>query len=322
MSREAAACFSGPAVAFCLAVALSAQEARPPADGLQAVDGADGLAIQLAGRVIADYHFSHPQTHRPFYANLRTPGGIPVTRTFPPVAGVDPLDHAFMHPGVSLGFANISGVNFWHNNDGRVVHRRLVTRPAVAAGVLSFTVENQYVDAGGRSVCTEITHHVWSRTADGYLVGIDSRFSSDRDFYFGVKEEMGLALRVATSLAVKQGRGTIRSAAGGRNESGTWGIVDRWWDYAGPAGADWVGVQLMSAPGNPPVWAHARDYGLIVANPFPLDNQANQATRTLVQAGAEFRLRFGVRVHETPLAGNYDPVAAYEAFRQLVEKND
>jgi hypothetical protein len=34
-----------------------------------------------------------------------------------------------MHPGISMGFANFEGVNFWHNNEGVVVHENFMVVP-------------------------------------------------------------------------------------------------------------------------------------------------------------------------------------------------
>ena len=55
----------------------------------------------------------------------------------------------------------------------------------------------------------------------------------------------------------------------------------------------------MCHPGNfRESWMHARDYGLLAANPF--GRQAMQkggASKTLVEPGETFRLRYGVWIH-------------------------
>jgi hypothetical protein len=163
-------------------------------------------------------------------------------------------------------------------------------------------------------MCEEWTSYHLIPNKDGYLISINSRFSGDRPFSFGVKEEMGLGLRVASPITVKGGKGSILSATGGKNEKGTWGMIDRWWDYFGPLEGKSAGIQIMSGPGNPAVWAHSRDYGVLVANPFPVDRAGNRDKKVTVQPGESFRLKFGVQVHEHNARENYDPAKAHRRY--------
>ena len=54
----------------------------------------------------------------------------------------------------------------------------------------------------------------------GYLLTWDSTFSSDRSFYFGDQEEMGLGIRVATPIRVERGDGGSAPARGHRRGRG------------------------------------------------------------------------------------------------------
>jgi hypothetical protein len=62
------------------------------------------------------------------------------------------------------------------------------------------------------------------------------------------------------------------------------------------------------------MWAHSRDYGLLVANPFPVDVKENRNKTTVIEAGEPYRLRFGIQVHDTANRSNYDPKASYERY--------
>ena len=186
-----------------------------------------------------------------------------------------------MHPGLSLGFALVNDVNFWHNKEGSVVHEGLEKIEA-KGGESLFTATNRYLDDTGLEL--QGGHAYTQRKFDGYLLSLDIRLTASKS-EFGIKEEMGLALRAATPITVKHGKGSILSAAGGIDEEGTWGKVDRWWDYFGPIGGRNAGVQLMSAPDNPAVWSHSRDYGVLVANPFPVDNKANRGKKVNLARG-------------------------------------
>ena len=271
------------------------------------------LEIRFNGVEIASYYYNHPETQRPFFAHVKTPSGLQVTRNFPPIAGKDASDHGLMHPGIWMGFANLDEISFWHNNAGTVNHIEFPTEPR--AGVTaSFAVKNRYLAPDNRMMCEEWTSYHLIPNKDGYLISINSRFSGDRPFSFGVKEEMGLGLRVASPITVKGGKGSILSATGGKNEKGTWGMIDRWWDYFGPLEGKSAGIQIMSGPGNPAVWAHSRDYGVLVANPFPVDRAGNRDKKVTVQPGESFRLKFGVQVHEHNARENYDPAKAHRRY--------
>ena len=288
------------------------------AKGFHLVGREGSLDVHLDGRKVATYYFRHDQVKRPFFAHVATRDGTQVTRNFPPVKGKDPVDHADMHPGIWLGFANIDGLSFWHNKDGDVVHDGF--EGEIAAGDSArFVVKNRYVAAGGKVICNQRTEYRLARDAAGWLLAIDAAFSSDKSLAFGVKEEMGLGVRVATPIAVKGGTGSITSTAGGRDEKGTWGKVDSWWDYSGTIDGRRVGLLVMSGPGNPDVWAHSRDYGVLVANPFPVDTKDNQGKKTAVEPGRPFRLRFGVLVHDGPAKDAFDAKAAAKRYANLAK---
>lgn len=308
--------------------AVGAERQAPQADGFagKTRGGAGGfelactdnrVEIRFKGRDVASYYYSHEKVWRPFFANLKTPGGVPVTRNFPPKEG-DSDDHWDMHPGLSLGFAVLDGVNFWHNREGSVVHQRFEKIDA-GGDHASFTALNSYRDAQGNELCRETVSYTIRRNEPGFLLMIDTRLRASKPIFFGVKEEMGLAARMATPLTVKFGTGSIRNAAGGKDEKGTWGKVDQWWDYHGPSGGVDMGMQVMSAPGNPEVWSHSRDYGLLVANPFPVDIKENRGKKVEVAEGSELRLRFGVQIHEHAGRAAYDPAAAYRGYLETLE---
>jgi len=292
---------------------LAADDQTKEQPNFRVASGEDSLEFKLGEQSIANYYFRHDKVARPFFAHVRTPSGIQVTRNFPPIEETDPTDHPAMHPGIWLAFANINGVNFWHNNDGKVLYDGFETRPQSGAEV-RFTTRERYVDAKGKDVCRSVTRHELTAVPSGWMLSIDTALHSGDDLVFTVKEEMGLGMRVATPISVKAGNGSILNASGGKDEQGTWGKHDRWWDYYGAVDDRQVGMMLMSGPDNPPIWSHSRDYGLLVANPFPVDRPQNRDKQTVVKPGEAFRLRFAILVHETTARASIDREAIYERF--------
>lgn len=281
--------------------------ARPPVS----FDEKNGrLDIRIDGRPFATYVWADPSVLRPYFAHVRAPDGTQVTRSHPPVDGKDPADHAAMHPGLWLAFGDVGGADFWRNK-GTVRHVEFIEKPKVAEdGSGSFVAKNLYL-SGEKPVCEEVCRISVSVRPGGYLIDWDSAFTGPTDFSFGDQEEMGLGVRVATPLSVKNG-GQIRSSDGSQGEKQVWGKQADWCDYGGVVGGRPVGIALMPHPDNfRRCWFHARDYGLLVANPFGR-NAFTKGDRSsvVVRKGETLRLRFGVLVH----SGKPDVAAAYKQW--------
>ncbi len=287
--------------------------AIPPAatdDSLEFHPSAGEVEVLIRGQPIAVYVYQDDQILRPYFSQLKLPSGIQVTRNHPPVEGTDLADHATMHPGLWLGFGDISGADFWRNK-ARVEQVELAEKPATSKPGRSLAVRNRY-HAGERVLGEQSCLYTFRGMKNGWLLTLDTTFRpSDADVYFGSQEEMGLGVRVATPLAVRNGGGMIDSE-GRKNEKQIWGNVARWVDYHGVIRGAKAGVLLMPHPENSrPCWFHARDYGLVVANPFERPGKAAAVPgRFQVKRGEDFRLRFGVYLHE----GDFDPNEAYETY--------
>ena len=122
---------------------------------------------------------------------------------------------------------------------------------------------------------------------------------------------MGLGIRVATPLAVvKEGR--ITDSEGRVNEDQVWVQQADWCAYSGEVDGKQAGVLLMPDPGNfRRCWFHARDYGLLEANPFGRNAfTKGEKSRVVVREGESLRLQFGVLVW----GGRTDFGTAYRDF--------
>jgi hypothetical protein len=267
------------------------------------------LKVQISGRPFATYHWSDPQIRRPFFAHVHAPDGTQVTRAHPPVEGKDATDHATMHPGIWLAFGELSGADFWRN-EGEVKHVEFVEPPRATAGGGRFAVRNRYI-AGGRVICEEVCRITIRPRTEGTWIDWTSEFSSPEEFSFGDQEEMGLGVRVATPLAVVSG-GQILDSEGRKNENQVWGKPADWCDYSGAADGKSVGITLMPDPRNfRRSWFHARDYGLLVANPFGRHAlTGGETSKVVVRPGETFLLRFGILVHSGPI----DIDSAYKSW--------
>ncbi|HVK08434.1 MAG TPA: DUF6807 family protein [Gemmataceae bacterium] len=267
----------------------------------------DGLRVRIGGQPFATYVWRDRTVRRPYFAHVHAPDGRPVTRTHPPVEGTDATDHAAMHPGLWLAFGDVSGADFWRNK-GTVEHVEFVERPQTTREGGGFAVRNRYT-AGGKTICEEVCRIAVGVRPGGHLIDWTSEFTGPEDFTFGDQEEMGLGVRVATPLTVKNG-GSILNSGGSKNEGQVWGKQADWCDYGGEIDGRPVGVALMPHPDNfRRSWFHARDYGVLVANPFGRNAfTKGQKCTVVVRKGESFLLRFGVLVH----SGRVDVAAAYK----------
>jgi hypothetical protein len=298
---------------LCLAIliATSTAAAEP---ALRFDQHAGRLEISVAGKPLATYVWDDPRISRPYFAHLRTLDGTQVTRHHPPVQGRDPTDHDSMHPGLWLAFGDISGGDFWRNK-ARVNHAGFVEPPKADARGGQFAVKNVYVN-GDKTICDELCRIRIDLRPGGYVLTWDSRFSGPDAFAFGDQEEMGLGFRVATPLAMKNGGQLVNSDAL-ENEKQVWGKQADWCDYSGTIDGRRMGLLLMPDPANfRRSWFHARDYGLLVANPFGANAFTKGAKSSVaVHPGDSLRLRYGVFVH----AGDVDLNAAYKDWQLSIE---
>ncbi len=280
-----------------------------PADFVQAVEenppvsfrqDKGNLEISIGGKTIAEYIFNDDQIRRPYFRHLRTLSGLQVTRNHPPVKGQDLDDHDTMHPGLWLAFGDLDGADFWRNK-GQVRHVGFIKPPEGNPGCGSFTVRNSY-EANGKILCVEECQITITVRPLGYFLDWSSSFRSEQgDFTFGDQEEMGLGVRVATPLTVVKG-GAITDSEGRKNEAQVWGKQADWCEYVGVLDGQNVGVVLIPHPRNfRRSWFHARDYGLLVANPFGQNAfTKGENSRITVKTGEKFALRFGVLVYASP----------------------
>jgi hypothetical protein len=270
----------------------------------------DGLFITIGGKPFARYVFGSEAITRPFFEAIHAPDGTQATRSNPPIQGEGLADHPSFHPGLWLAFGDLNGADSWRNRD-RIRHAGFADEPHGGPGRGHFAVRNLY-EKGAEVIGGEICRVSVLVRPQGYLLLWDSEFRPvGGDLIFGDQEEMGLGLRVAPPLAVVKG-GRIIDGEGRVDQAQVWGKQADWCSYAGEIDGKHVGVMLMPHPENfRRSWFHARDYGLVVANPFGRNAFTKGAvSRVVVKGGEALRLRFGVLVY----GGRPDLTAAYRDY--------
>jgi hypothetical protein len=285
-------------------------------EGLAVQKEKDQLVVTDGGVPVATYVFRDAEIRRPFFAHVHAPGGTQVTRRHPPREGEDATDHAAMHPGIWLAFGDLGGSDFWRNV-GAVEFVEFTDGPRAQQDIVQWTARFRY-RAGETVVCEELARHSIRKLKDSYLLTFDSTLRSERPFVLGDQEEMGLGVRVATPLTVKSG-GQIVDSEGRKNEREVWGQTARWASYSRTKEGVHTGIILVPHPENfRPSWLHARDYGVLVANPF--GRQAftrGEKSRVEVKPGETLRLRFGIAAMAAPGKEGLDADSLARLYTQL-----
>jgi hypothetical protein len=289
------------------------------------------LTIKVSGAPVATYCWKDDKITHPFFANVHAPNGTQATRHHPPVAGLDLMDHDTLHPGIWMSFGDINGSDYWRLK-ARVGQVDFVDLPHGGAGQGTFAVHNRYLSQKNPSqtICDEESRYTFLMRPEGYLLLWDSTFSADQEIAFGDQEEMGLGFRIATPLRamakpegkVRPGKGMILDSEGRKNEKEVWGNAADWCDYSGTIDNQHVGLTILCHPGNfRPSWFHARDRGLLEANPFGRKSfEKGELSAVVVKPGEKLRLRYGILIHSGSKNEKVDLDAAYGDYVQQAGK--
>jgi hypothetical protein len=280
------------------ATAAPALPDAKPVPRMQAVPQPyDQVSFRRGGTEIARVHFG-PGLRRPFVFPVVGPAGRSLTRMGHPH---DPVTHSH-HNSVWISHHDVDGVNFWADHGrglGTIVHQR-VERLEDADDEAAVQTLNHWVGPQGKVRLVE-RRRVAVRPMEGreWLMLVDLEFAApaaDRPATFNVNPFGLLGVRMAKTIGIHDGGGTIRNSEGQRDEKGPNGCFRkpaRWCDYSGPIAPGTVeGVTLMDHPSNVnhPTPFHVRGDGWMGAC-LTLEKPVE------VTAERPLRLRYGLWIH-------------------------
>ena len=247
--------------------------------GITATQEGNNLKVNIDGKSFTEYR---SDTWVPCLYPLMSPDGTHLTRRFPfekDVAGEE-KDHPH-HIGFWFTHGSVNGSDFWHGGrDGsKIITKEVSIDPMVvdekgaAVSTLSFTTDLEWLAKGKTPILSE------KRT---YMIHIEGKTrtidvtcvlrATDGDVTFGDTKEGSFAIRTAPTIRLKGevAKGGITTSEG-VTDGEAWGKRAKWVAFHGPdsAGTQTV-ITLIDHKENlrHPTWWHARDYGLLTANPF------------------------------------------------------
>lgn len=274
---------------------------------------ADRVRIEIGGRHFSDY--IHAGWPKPCLYPILDADGTSYTRDFPFKKNPAEVPDHDWHRGVWFAHGAVNGHDVWRElpdkKTGRIVLDTILETRDGPTGVLR--VRQLWQTHDGKALLTDETTVRITRTADGTILDYEVKLiASHGAVTLGDTEEGSMAIRVNEALRVTHGKnkdkrpgtGTLVNSAG---DSGVpaWGKRAAWADYSGPlADGRVIGIALLEHPQNfrHPTWWHARDYGLLSANPFgrhDFEKLRGQPTAGdhVIPAGGELLLRYRLIFH-------------------------
>lgn len=262
------------------------------------------VVVTLDGAVFTEYRYANPG--KPILYPVIGPHGIPMTRNYPMQDGV--AGEAKDHPHHQSMHYNhpVSGHDFWHGKNGERIRHDEILKAELHGDEALIVSRNSWIHNAKR-ICSDTTEIRCGVTDGGRYIDFKiSVHASDGEITFEDSKEGSMAIRTHPALNL-QGEVAKGSAINSEGIKGIeiWGKAARWVDYWGPIGDKTVGIAIFDHPDNPrhPTTWHARDYGLIAANPFAKQHfKAGDGPLTLKQGESvtfAYRFFFHEGSHET-----------------------
>lgn len=281
------------------------------------------IEVRKDGKVKTQIHFQ--DFARPILYPIFNGRGEKVTRSWPIVEDVpgEANDHPH-HKSLWFGHGDVNGASFW---DERA---RIECREAkVLSDQNAVVLENVWLE-NGKPLASDQTRIEFGSATDLPAWWIDYHVvvkADQQKLVFGDTKEGTFAIRTHPNLRLNNDpRRNVTTAQGhalnqpGDQDGDLWGKRSPWVAYWGPIGDATTTLVMMDHPTNlrhPTTW-HAREYGLVAANPFGLSffqKTEKGAGQYVLAKDQELSMRYRVLIADRKLEPQ-EIEAAFQSFRQ------
>lgn len=253
-------------IASCLLLVLSTPATATAAD-VRLESKPDRVTVWIDDEIFTEYIYEGYE--KPILYPVIGPGGVEMTRNWPMRDGVENEAHDHPHhKSIWFGHMEVNGESFWHS--GPTAGTTVSTEVEIEGNTIRS--QNNLVGRDGQLVATDSREI--SFAADGETRMIDygvTYHASQGAISFGDNKDGQMGIRMNPHLRIE---GPVANGQAVNSESVTtadiWGKRANWIDYWGTVQDNVVGIAIFDHPSNlrHPTWWHARDYGLVSANPF------------------------------------------------------
>jgi hypothetical protein len=304
----------------CTAASADGHKADKQTQALSIKKDGDQKQVLIDGDLFVGYNTK--DTAKPFLYPIIGPTGAAMTRHYPMKKGVagESDDHPH-HTSFWFTHGGVNGVDLWHGK-GKAVENVMSILAQPEAHRVSIGASDIWLKKDKTAMANAATEYGFAVLKDGSRV-IDYRTNIEpadgvEQLVFADTKEGTMAIRLAPQLRLKGDVATGKAInSAGDKDVRVWGKRAKWVAYWGVIDGKTCGVAIFDHPTNlrHPTWWHARDYGLVAANPFGISDFEKLKPRgkgkyTLKQ-GEELKLRyrfvfFAGTAEEADIAGKYD----------------
>ena len=268
------------------------------------------VVVTVDGKLFTKYVYNDERRAKPILYPVIGPNDIPMTRRYPIEAAGEgeAKDHPH-HASLWYTHGEVNGISFWHigKDTGEIIHEKFLK---LEGNVIA--TRNKWVDSKGKVVCRDERTLAFHGEGDDRAIDVTVKILADSgDVTFGDTKEGSMGIRSNPVLRLKGSvaKGKALNSAGDTDKA-LWGKRAAWVSYWAPLEKKVVGFSIFDHPTNPrhPTWWHARDYGLVAANPFGIHNFERKPKGTgdmKVKNGESvtFRYRFLFHANDAKTAG-------------------
>ena len=309
---------TGCLVAICLVMPAIADD-QPV---LTVKRSSDHDRIYIGDQLFAGFAW---QDRQPIVYPIIGPTGAHMTRRYPMEHGVEgeAKDHPH-HRSMWFAHGRVNNIDFWHYNGKSGKFKREIdplAQPPKSSEKPVFNDLCLWTDRDRKPIANVKTECAFEVLSDqSRVIDFQTNISPAdgiESLLFGDTKEGTMAIRLAPQLRLKGEVATGQAInSEGVKDKAVWGKRAKWVAYWGEIDGKTCGVAIFDHPTNlrHPTWWHARDYGLVAANPFGISDFEKKEKGTgdyTIKAGEALALRyrfvfFAGTAEEADIAGKYD----------------
>lgn len=232
---------------------------------LEKTDGR--VAVTVGGKPFTTYIYEGRA--KPILYPIHAPDGAAMTRRYPieDAGPSEAKDHPH-HASLWFTHGDVNGVSFWHigKNTGRILNTSVETDGDAIRS------KNKWVTHDDKTLLTDETTIRFGASDGARTIDFTIKLiASEGGVKFGETKEGSMGIRSHPNLRLhgKSANGKAMNSEGVTGKA-VWGKDAKWVAYWGTVDDKPVGFAIFDHPSNPrhPTGWHARDYGLVAANPF------------------------------------------------------
>lgn len=303
---------------------------------LEATDASLPVRFEATAKTVkvmlGDQHFTTLHQFgfdKPILYPVFGPGQVPMVRNWPMKPDVAGEAHDHPHHKSIWYSHEINGVDFWTEKEGRVFTKKVKYNFKEPAAKNAVRLESEWLrKSDGALELTTTTTYQFGGTSEMRWIDCTIEFhASEKDVemedtkegVFAIRTHPDLRLKPNPKQGVKQVFGSAFNSEGVSGKA-IWGKKAKWLVYQGKVDDRMVSVALFDHPDNlrhPTTW-HARDYGLVAANPFGLKHflgEQDGSGRYTIPKGQSLKLKYRISFS----SGKWSALQAETQFQKFAK---